>query len=350
MKISRRAMLGHFGKMAGLVALAEAGLLNQAFAAQRLNWASTGGTWGETIKKAFIDTPGWPAKANVDPVHTAQLETVSISKIIASKNNPPYDVTNNGPAEAVQLRDAGVALDYDLALIPNWKDIPPQAKVGSYFGSFTIMSMGLAWNTKEAKKPKSFRDLWDKKYKGRIGVPAYGWYGQYWLHALNKTLGGTEDNISPAMRAVADLVKQNDPIMIENAGHGMNLLEKGEIIMAPYFSGRVVALQEKGVPVAFEYVNGTLAVGQGFVIVKGTQLAKEAAMLVNNTLDPELQLIFARFSKYPPSNRKAKLPDELKNVAIPPGALDRAATLDYSKVAKHQAAYLERWNKEVLAT
>ena len=73
-------------------------------------------------------------------------------------------------------------------------------------------------------------------------------------------------------------------------------------------------------------------------------------MLVNNTLDPELQLIFAKFSKYPPSNTRSKLPDDLKNVAIPPGGLDRAATLDYSKVAKNQAAYLERWNKEVLAT
>ena len=347
MKLSRRALLA---RMAGLVAVAEAGLLNQAFAAERFNWASTGGTWGETIKKAFIDTPGWPAKTGLEPVNTAQLETVSISKIIASKSNPPYDVSNNGPAEAVQLRDAGMALDYDLSLIPNWKDIPPQAKVGNYFGSFTIMSMGLAWNTKEAKKPTSFRDLWDRKYKGRIGVPAYGWYGQYWLHALNKTLGGNEDNISPAMRAVADLVKQNDPIMIENAGHGMNLLEKGEIVMAPYFSGRVVALQEKGVPVGFEYVDGTLAVGQGFVIVKGTQFAKQASMLVNNTLDPELQLIFAKFSKYPPSNARSKLPDDLKNVAIPAGGLDRAATLDYSKVAKNQAAYLERWNKEVLAT
>ena len=94
------------------------------------------------------------------------------------------------------------------------------------------------------------------------------------------------------------------------------------------------------IPVAFEYVDGTLAVGQGFVVVKGTKFEKQAAMLVNNTLDPELQLIFARFSKYPPSNRNARLPDDMKRVAIPPGALDRAATLDYSKVAKHQAAYL----------
>jgi len=337
--------------MASAVALVEAGLLKSAFAAQQpFNWASTGGSWGEQLEKSFIDGPGFPARTKLELVHTAQLETVSVSKIIANRGNPPYDVSNNGPAEAVMLQEAGCIVDYDPALVPNLKDIPPQAKVGNYFGGFTIMSLGLAWNTKEAKKPAGFKDLWRPEYKGRVAIPAYGWYGDYWLHSLNKLLGGDEDNIEPGLKAVAELMKTNDAIIVENAGHGMKLLEQGEVVIMPYWNGRVVALQEQGVPVAFEYVAGTLAVGQGFVIIKGTPYEKEACMLVNNTLDPEAQLTFARYSKYPPSNRRAVLPPDLEKVRIPDGALEKAAVLDYSKIAKHRAAYLERWNKEVLSS
>ena len=37
--------------------------------------------------------------------------------------------------------------------------------------------MGLVYNTKEASKPASYQDLLNPKYKGRVGIPTYGWVG-----------------------------------------------------------------------------------------------------------------------------------------------------------------------------
>lgn len=345
--LSRRTLLEYLGTGTAAIAMAEAGLPGHAWASGQFRWASTGASWGETLQKAFFDAPGFTKKTNLTPAHTAQIETVTASKIIADCGRPPYDVSNHGPAEVVMMRDAGCLVEYDLGLVPNLKDIPAASRIGNYFAPFVIMLMGMVWNTKEAKKPTSFRDLWQPEYKGRVGIPAYGWYGAYWLHALNKVLGGNEDNIEPGMSAVAELARKNNPIIVENAAHGMKLLEQGEAVIMPYWNGRVVSLQEKGVPVAFELVQGTIIVGQGFVATKGTSYMKEANTFINDTLNPEFQLIFAKFSKYPPANTRAVLPPDLERIRIPAGALEKGADLDYSKVAKYRAPYLERWNKEV---
>ena len=347
--ISRRALLNYFRMGIAGIAMAEAGLIRPAFAAQQFNWASTGGSWGEQIQKAFIDTPNFAEKTNLKLAHTAQLETVSASKIVTNCGSAPYDASNHGPAEVVMMRDAGCLTEYDLDLVPNFKDIPAETNIGNYYGIFALMLMGMVWNTKEAKKPASFEDLWRPEYKGRVGIPAFGWYGMYWLHALNKVLGGNEDNIEPAMTAVADLAKKNNVIIVENAAHGMKLFESGEVVIAPYWNGRATRLQDQGVPVGFEAVEGTLAAGQGFVITKGTEHKKEACELVNNTFDPELQLMFARYSKYPPSNKKAVLPPDLERIKVPQSAVEKVAVLDYTKISETRAPNLEQWNKRVLA-
>lgn len=69
---------------------------------------------------------------------------------------------------------------------------------------------------------------------------------------------------------------------------------------------------------------------------------------MQSTLDPERQLAFTNWSKYPPASKKIKLPPDLESIAIPPGSLEKTAKLDWKKINEHRSPYLERWNKEVL--
>lgn len=345
--MTRRSAL----KLTGVGALASvAGVLPPAPTARAqsrpFTWAATGGTWGETLKRVFIDP--FAASQNLQPAHSAQLESIAMSKILASCGSPPFDVSNGPQADYDLLNDSKCLEPYDPSIVKGLGDLHPEAKQGDFYAAFNILLFGLTWNTKEATKPTSIKDLLLDRYKGRIGIPAYGWYGMPWLHAVNKEFGGDEDNISPGIAAVAEMVKKNKAIVIENADHGTRVMESAEVVLMPYWNGRTARLQEAKVPAAFELIPGTVSVGTGFSITKGSPYVKQAQSLVQLTLEPERQLEFTKWSKYPPSNVKAKLPPELEGIAIPPGGLEKTAKLNWKKVNDYRSKYLERWNKEVL--
>ena len=348
--ITRRRFVQAAG--AAIVA-AEGGLVGSARAEDRFIIASTGGSWGDGIKSSFVTKPEFEKRYKASVSFAQQLESVAASKILASKGTPVFTVSTHGQAEAVLLADAGCVVPYSPELVPNLKDIPAnltleQPGLGPYYGAYVFLMWALTWNTKQAKKPTSYKDLWTSAYKGKIAVPAYGWYGIYWLHAVNKLVGGTEDNITPGIQAVAELVQKNDAIIMENVDQGMKLFQREEIVMAPFWNGRTFALQDGGASVATEYVGHSIALGAGFVIVKGTTMGDLAQRFVNDTLDEKNQIEMTRLFKYPPASRKATLPPDLERSRVPEKDLAQAARLDWKKINDHRSAYLDRWNKEVL--
>ena len=348
-RFSRREIMKLFGITSATIALIEAGKVSPANAARDFVWATTGGSWGEHQEEIFVKGGDFAKLANVTPTHAFQLETVTASKIVAANGNTPYDVSNHGEAEVVMLKEAGLILPYKTALMPNYADVYDTAKMGDYYASTSFLLFGLVWNSKEiAKEPTSFEELMKPEYSGRVGVPAFGWYGMYWLHGLNQALGGNEDNIAPGMKFAADLIKKNKAIIVENADHGKKLMGQGEIIINPFWNGISAQLQRDGVPTKFATVPGTLALGTGFLILKGTPYEDAANQFVNISLDPKLQVQFSTWNLYPPTNRKAVLPPELDDIKVTEAQLAKTAKLDWAKVVQHKAEYLKRWNEEVL--
>jgi len=350
--VTRRDVLKLVGASAGLSLVGSLGVTKSALAQvqDRFVWAGTGGTWGEAIERYFIKDTDFQAIAKVQAVvHSAQLESVAAAKILASCGNAPYDVSSGGQVDYAMLNGANCLQPYDPSIVTNLVDIYPEACLGNYFAAWNLSIFGVTWNTKEAAKPTSFEDLWSEKYKDRVGIPAYGWYGMLWLHAINKLHGGTEDNVDPGIQAISDLVKKNGAILIENADHATKLMQQGDVVIMPYLNGRTYRMIEAGVPCDFAFVPGMIPIGNGFSIMAGTRNLEAAQKFINMTLDPEMQVKFAQWSKYPPTNRRCKLPADLEYINIPDGSLGRASNLDWAKINQHRAAYLNRWNREVLA-
>src|SRR4029453_1582566 len=133
-------------------------------------------------------------------------------------------------------------------------------------------------------------DLGSAKYKGKIAIPAYGWVGIQWLHALNQALGGTPDNKHPGKKAIRGRVKKNDAIIMENTDVTLKAFTREEIWMMPFWNGRCFSLQAEGVPVDIVYPKGSLQVGNGFPILKGTKFERQGRHVVNNTADAAFHL------------------------------------------------------------
>jgi len=335
--ISRRELMQAMGLGAGAIALAELGWARPAWAEDAFTIASTGGSWGDGLKHSYVLKADFEKRFNTQVSYAHMIDSVIATKAIAQCGNPPFTVPSLLNAEAVMLAEGGCLQDYDLGVVTNYKDLlpgtfeSPRAGLKSYWAAHTMIVMGLVYNS-----------------KGKIAIPAYGWVGIQWLHALNQSLGGTPDNIDPGMKAIAELVKKNDAIVMENTDVTLKAFTREEIWMMPFWNGRCFSLQAEGVPVDILYPRGSIQVGNGFPILKGTKFERQAQQFINITLDAEYQIEMTRRFRYPPSNRKAKLPPEMANYALKEADLKAMMPLDFQKMNEHRAAYLARWNREVL--
>src|SRR5438067_9830062 len=350
--MNRRQFQTALGWGAASIALAELGLSGAARAEENFPLASTGATSAAGLKASFIDA--FEAKTGTKVTQEFAIASVFTAKAMASCGNPPFSSVAVLQAEANFLALGGCLQNYDLSIVTNYKDIidsakePTRAQLKDWFAPFVLIVMGLVYNTKEAQKPTSYQDLLNPKYKGRVGIPTYGWVGNSWLQVLNKTLGGNEDNVDPGIGFLAELVKKNDAVIIENTDAALKAFSREEIVIMPFWNGRTAVLQNQGVPVAIEYIPGSMLVGNGFPILKGGKFIEKMNQYVNVTLDGQYQMMMTKRFFYPPSNRNAKLPPDLEKYAFPADKEKNVVAIDYEKMNAHKSKYLDRWNKEVL--
>lgn len=356
MTISRRDLLRSAGALTAAVSAVELGGLRTARAEDQFTIASTGGSWQEGLRAAFVEAPQLEARFKQPIAFSGQIESVAVSKILAQPGNPPYSVSSHGDPEAILLADKNCLQSFDASVLPNYNNLftaarlPPRAGLQAWYGSIVMLVWGLTYNTKYAAKPTSFQDMWNPKYRGRVGLPAYGWYGMMFLHEINRMLGGTESDTSKGMAAIADLVKKNDAVILENADQTVTAFQREDIVIGPFFNGRTLGLQEKGVPVDIAYVPYSTTLGAGFVILKATKFPDMANALVNATFTPEYQLIMSKRLRYPPANAKAVLPPDMAAMAISEKELENTIRLDWVTVNQTRGDNLERWNKQVLGS
>ncbi|MCC7047039.1 MAG: extracellular solute-binding protein [Alphaproteobacteria bacterium] len=351
---SRRDILRYSAATASVLALCETTGMPVAHAEGAFTVATTAGSWGDGIKQAFVTKPDFEAanKTTVNFLLEANPAAIA-SRLVAQPGNPPASAFDLLDLQYALAADAGALMDYDLDIVKNYADIAPSAQfepragLKNWGANMTMPIISLVWNTKLATKPASMEDLWNPKYKGKVGLPDFGWYGHTWMHALNKTLGGTEDNTDKAVAAIKDLVKKNEAVLLQNQEQALRAFTTEQIVIMPYWNGRTFELQSKGVPVDIEYVQGTIQLHNGFVLPKATAFKELANRFVNNTLDPVLQLEMTQRFRYPPSNTKAKLPPDLAPYAIPQGIAPKVVSLDWQKINEARTRDLQRWNKEI---
>lgn len=339
------AAAGFGGALTGMQAF------NPAYAADRkFVFGTTGGKFHEGTSKVFIENTGFRERHKLEMIYDIQNDSGIAAKVLASCRRPVYDIAQAVESNAARASMSNCLLDYDPEKVTNLADIPEAYKLGRSYASSVSLLNGLVYNTKHVKKPASWEDLLNKKYKGKIGLPAFGWIGQHFLHAINKAFGGTEDNIDPGIAAIAQIVKENEAVIVSGSNPADTLFQREEIWLMPFWNGRMLNLRKSGVPVDIYYQPHFLQVGTGYIIPNGTANAELAQELVNLTLDPAVQLELVRFFEYAPTNSKVKVPAELASAVLPDYAIDRVAQIDWVKLVGYAGRDLERWNRDVLRT
>jgi spermidine/putrescine-binding protein len=329
--------------------MARLGVTPASAAANRLTFGTVGGAYLETIKKIYVEEPGFAKAHDVDIVWDVQQGSTLLAKLMSSCGAPIYDTLQASPDYAAKASVSGCIQPYDPKVVTNLADIEPAYVFRDYFVASLRLLNGLVYNTRHVKQPpQSWEALADPAYKGKVGIPAYGWIGNRLIYAINKAQGGTEDNIDPGIKALAQIVRKNDAVIVQHANSADLMFQREEIWIMPHWTGRYLNLKKQGVPVAIYYPQDFLYTDIGYVVPKGAKSAELAQQLINVTLDPAVQARMLELLQYAPTNRKVKIPPAFADAVLPDYAKSRALDVDWAKLVNYSDRDLERWNKEVL--
>ncbi|MDB5727431.1 MAG: transporter substrate-binding protein [Noviherbaspirillum sp.] len=176
--------------------------------------------------------------------------------------------------------------------------VPPHGEYAATRRSAIV----LAYNTNQVKKeelPKTFQDLLDPKWKGRLGVEVKD---QEWFYAVANSMGAEK-----GLKYFRDLVAANAPSV--RTGHSLlnNLVVSGDIPLALTVYGHMPVLaKQKGAPIEWFTLEPTVAVSFAAGLSKKAP-HPHAAMLFYDYMLSDAQKALAQMY-YIPTNRNAESP------------------------------------------
>lgn len=271
----------------------------------------------------------------------------AIAALIAEKANPVADVTYLGGIAADPAKDAGVLTPYKPK---NWDKIPADLKDKDGYW-FTIHSgtLGLFVNKAALGNkpvPQSWADLLKPEYKGLVGYldPTSAAVGQLGVMAVNLALGGTYDNLDPAIKYFKELAK-NQPIVPKQTSYARVI--SGEIpILFDYDFNAYRGQHTDKAPVQFVIPKeGTLVFPYVMGLVNKGPNPDNGKKVLDFVLSDDSQAMWGNAYLRPVF--ADRLSAEAKAKFLPEAEYARAKAVDLKKLAGAQAKIVERYKNEV---
>jgi len=281
----------------------------------------------------------------------ASLAVDTVSKIVASKARPPFDVIilDEGPYLAAMQHDIFEKIPVDK--MPNMKDLPKKFVDPRGLGVFVSgQIIGIAYNTNKIKTPpKSWNDLLKPEYKGRVGLASMGsTLISAWMAEIARLNGGSETNMEPAFDFVKRLLP-NVGAVAGNPGALATLFQQDQIDISVHYNNNVADLQGKGVPVALTRPDtGWIHIMSTMHIVKNSRNVDLAAAYINEAISAEVQ---TRMADAPylvvPTSSKASFSKGLQSYAGSMAEVEKMNVVDWEKLNPRRAEYIQRFNREI---
>jgi putative spermidine/putrescine transport system substrate-binding protein len=307
------------------------------------------GAWEEAHRSILVSAFRKQTGASVNLVASLAVDTVS--KLIASKANPAYDVIILDEGPYLNALQHDIFEKVPTAMVPNLKDIPAKFVDPRGLGVFCSgQIIGIAYNTDKIKNPpKSWNDLLAPEYKGRVGLASMGsTLVSAWMAHMAKLNGGSEDNMEPAFAWLKKLMP-NVGAVAANPGALATLFQQGQIDISVHYNNNVGDMQSKGVPIALTAPDtGWILIRSSMHIVKGSKNVDLAAAYLDASISPEVQ---SKMGDAPyvlvPTNSKVPLSKPLQYYAKNFAELDKMNTVDWAKLNPRRPEYIDRFNREV---
>ena len=343
MKLTRREFA-----VGAAAAVASTALPRFASAQSTLVVPTYGGLWAKFWEEKLM--PGFSSATGITPQLDVGLGKDFIAKIRAGGGQSPYSIFMGNENIAAMLRAEGFFEPFDLAKLPNAKDIFPQFVNKGANGIRAIVSpIGLAYRTDMVKTPPaSWHDLWENpEFKGKTGLYQIGNTGAVvFLRLVGELFGSGPDDFDTAFAKIKELLPF---VQASWSGELSTSLIRGDVIVAPVDWTEAMTLQDKGAPIAIVAPKeGLLSFEQSFNLVK-TGAEKDAAhAYLNYVLDAQVQHDMAKAFYTSPSNKNSVVDAEMqKRTPIVGARMAEIRSYDWDSYVDKAADIADRWNREM---
>jgi putative spermidine/putrescine transport system substrate-binding protein len=318
----------------------------QARAADKepLVFMTWGGIWQQTFEKLAKDYEA-ETKQRVTVIAQGAGEA-GLARVIAQKNQPEVDVWSTNMINYERAKTEGVIAPFDKAAVPNAAKIKPSLVFSNGVTAWVSLR-GLFYRKDLVPfEPKSWEDLWDPRFKGKIGAPAATFDPGYFPTMAALLAGGNERNLAPGFAKLKTL-RPSFVTFFTNNVQSIRLLEAGEVgLIAWGILPNVISYIKPGGNYAFVVPNKPLLVAETpLTIIQGTPRKKEAEAFVNYLLSEKAQTQMAAAFGALPANPDAKGPEVVQSIL---SNLDGVYTMDYKYLADNLSNTISQYDREVV--
>jgi putative spermidine/putrescine transport system substrate-binding protein len=326
--------------------------IGAATAQQTVTLMAYAGLFQERYTKAVVEpfmkaNPGIRVEYFPMP-NSAQM----LGNLRAQKAAPQADVVIMDVSVSKAATDEKLFTKIDEKTVPSVADLYPTARIPDIDGvAVTFDNLVLIYNSDVVKEaPKSWMDLADKKFAGKVVIPGMpDIQGLSLVMIMERARGGTDylKNVDKGIAALGEIapnVQTWDPrpevyvtIISGQATVGAGWNARAQV-NTDLSNGKLKAtLPQEGSVFQINTIN-QVANGPG---------KDAAAKFINYALGPEAQKAFTESMFYAPTNAKAQISEAaIARTAVK--SMDKVIPVDWIAVAKVREPIMEQWRRKVI--
>ncbi len=271
-----------------------------------------------------------------------------VAQIKAARGYSPYDAMPNGePPHLIAMKEGYIQKRND-AKLSNLGNVYPEfvEKTQGYGVPATYSLIGIAYNEEMVKTPPtSWADLWNEEYAGIRGIcRTSSNLGLGTLAIVSKIFGGSESDLEPGWKKLKEL----DPIAGRSPRILAQMMERGEIGVAPLWNNDAAVAAEKGMPIKFVKPDpGPVAIVSIMSEITGNRRPDLVYEWMDGIISRDYQTFAADAPYYFGATVKGvDVPEKAKPYTpSTPAEVLALQTVDWSKIVPVRAQLVERFDR-----
>ncbi len=304
-----------------------------------------GGDYGDILRQAVDQTVAIPSGLEV--VQEIAPAPTRKTKLLAERNarRGSMDVVGLSDVDMYELAQLGLFEPVNAPAVPSLSRVIPSLR-RPYAVPHIYSARVILYNPNlVTTPPKSYADLWDPKYRNRVGLSDL-LYAQY-VETAAIVGGGGPSNFEPAWAKLREWKSLGARVYSSNEQLAA-ALKSEEVWLTVMWLARGFMWKQSGIPLNHVVPEeGATSITYEMAVPKNARNPAGGWRYVNAMLDTRGQTAFAARMGYVPTVTDAPLPPELaRQISLTEAQQAKLRTPDYAYQASMSARVLDFWNKE----
>lgn len=278
-----------------------------------------------------------------------------INKLMAEKDDPTADIAMLSRSFSQTGNSEGLFEKIDTNVVTSLGDLYDIAVDADGYGPcYSLDRYGIMYNADALEQaglpaPTSYEDLFDDQYAHMVALPDMtSTAGPYLLVALAEDLGGSQEDVTPAMELMQEK-KDNIDLWYTTTSDVVNAFTTGEANIAVFMDIYMPSLTESGLNMVWtDATEGSFSAPATVNVVKNCKNPELAQLYVEYLISESTQNKIAEVMNEAPVNKNAVMDDSLKSyLAFGEESMNALKEFDEAYIAENKEDWIDTFQRTV---